>query len=169
MNKNLIIIVLFISFLTFMGCSINKHSPGNVLVEYKNKELGISLKYPSNWKVDKKSILIGNIPSHFSGNTGFFAINVLSSNNKDLEAIVKIEAEKGDYGETPKIEKIVQNAKIGYFIIPSPDQSEEEKQRSCFITDLQNSYTNGDDDFDILILFVDQQHIKDLIESLEYL
>lgn len=107
--------------------------------------------------------------SHYFNDTGFFAFNVLSSNDQDLETIAKNESEKGDYGTTPMIEKIIQNAKVGYLIIPSSDQLPEEKQRSCFVTDLQNIYFSENEEYDILILFADQQHIREIIGSLEYL
>ena len=107
---------------------------------------------------------------HHSGMHGedFHYQEDIQQTRRDLETIAKIESETGDYGLSPMIEKVIHNAKVGYLIIPSPDQSPEEKHRSCFVTALQNIFIDENGEFDTLIIFADQQHIRNIISSLEY-
>ena len=170
MERKFIVSLLIFFVIFLISCSFkNKFLKVAETSLYRNEELGILLKYPADWKANNRSSLLGNLSSHFFGNTGFFAINVIDSNSMDLESIIKKESETGDYGSAPEIKKIIQNAKIGYIILPSNDQSPEEKQRSCFITELQNYFKIDEIEYDMLILFADQKHIHEIINSLEYI
>lgn len=155
----------------FLGCHTKSQIiiDKNSLKDYRNDELKITLKYPSYWKADTSLAYLGNQPSQYSGEDGFFALNILVDNNQDLEILVNKEAESGDYGLTPRIEKTIHNSKVCYYIFPSSDQSSSENKRCCFITELRTIYRDNGINYNILIIFADKGHIQKIIDTLEYL
>jgi TolB protein len=167
--KRFFCFLLLFSFLlcVIIGCFVKEQSIVSEFKDYNNTETRISLKYPSNWKADERIPYLGNQPSRYSGTDGFFAVNVISNEDIDLEAIATREAESGDYGIDPQIKRMIHNARIGYLIFPSSDQRAEEKHRSCFITELRNVYRSNQINYNIFLLFADQDHLMQIIETLE--
>lgn len=167
MNRYISWLLFFIVVLGLVGClHADKKVVAN-LKEYSNPELNVTLQYPSNWKPDEKIPFLGSQPSRYFGIDGFFAINVIDSEEMDLETIAKKEVETGDYGSDPQVKRMIHNARIGYLIVPSSDQRIDENHRSCFITDLRNIYRSNQVNYDTFILFADQEHLMDLIDKLE--
>jgi hypothetical protein len=168
MKKFFYYFLISIFFLSLLGCYfLKKNEIKTEFSEYINNEIKISLQYPSNWKPDEKVAYLGKQPSRYFGSDGFFAVNVISSDDLTLEAIAEKEAQSGDYGQNPQTKRLIHNAKIGYLIIPSADQTKDEKQRGCFITELRNRYRSNQINYDIIILFADQAHLMNLLETLE--
>jgi hypothetical protein len=169
MKRILYFFFLFLYFISLGGCSFKSQNLVAEFREYRNEEVKISLQYPYNWKPDVTLAYLGNQPSRYFGLDGFFAVNVIASDGLSLEVIANQEAQSGDYGQNPQVERVIHNAKIGYLIFPSSDQRNEENQRSCFITELRNIYRSNRINFDILILFADHDHLKQIMETLENL
>jgi TolB protein len=160
-------LVLLIVLLNLWGCFQINEKVSSAMKDYSNPEIKITLQYPSNWKPDEKIPFLGSQPSRYFGTDGFFAINVIDSEDTDLETIAKKEVETGDYGTEPQVKRMIHNARIGYLILPSSDQRADENRRSCFITDLRNIYRSNQINYDTFILFADQEHLMDLIDKLE--
>lgn len=167
MKKLICLYFLFVFLFGIYGCFPKSIKPNNILSEYKNKELNISLKYPSDWKPDNSIPKLGSMPSRYFSEEGFFALNVTMKNSLDLEAVAIREANSGDYGKNPTVERKIHNARIGYLIIPSSDQPISEKLRSCFVAEMRTVYRSNRINFDVILLFSDKEHINSILDSME--
>lgn len=151
------------------SCLFLKKNDATEYIEYRNSDIKIALKYPSHWKPDQNISYLANQPSRFFGSDGFLALNVIASDGASLESIANKEVQSGDYGTNPELKRIIHNAKISFIIYPSSDQSPDENQRSCFITELRNVYRSNRVNYDFFILFSDKEHLMKLVETLENL
>jgi hypothetical protein len=74
-----------------------------------------------------------------------------------------------DFGSTPQIKKFYLNAREAYYVIPSSDQSEEEKGKACMITFYPLPVWIDFAFHDVFILSASKEHIFQITESLEFL
>ena len=134
---------------------------------YQNPILRIQFAYPGNWQ-PKLDGLIQGYPTQYNGPNGFFVINAIAG-QKDLpETIRDICKKDADiFGSNPTITECINNSRLGYYIYPGPDCPINELHPACFVTQLRNPiYYNGQP-CSILMVFSDEQHLNEIISTLE--
>ena len=131
-------------------------------LEYQNQQYRVRFKYPSRWgQIDDE---------RYEGIDGFFQIAAISS-EATLEEVCKNEAfhRLNPYGTNPSISRIKQSGIEGCLILPSSDQPEEMRNQAAFITRYPEPIELQGQLYQYFILWASKPHIRNIIETLEFL
>jgi hypothetical protein len=138
--------------------------PPTPMETYASTQLGITLRYPAAWQSGASTDYL------FSGEDGFF--NVTRSMNQDQTAKEACEAEQvaneknHAYGQHPTLRLLTIDDQPACMLMPSEDQPEQARGLTLLIVQYptQTGKPQG-----LLQLWADQQHIRDLGGSLQFI
>ena len=162
----MLVFPVLLGFVLFNSCKSRSSTSS-----FSSQVYQVKLSYPSSWR----ALSFGESqtePFSFEGNTGFFSLNAkVNEDNSSLLEICEKELTSplNDFGSTPKIQKFYLNAREAYYVIPSRDQSEEEKGKACMITFYPLPVWIDFDFHEVFILSANKDQIFHLTESLEFL
>lgn len=129
---------------------------------YTNAAYRIRLVYPYRWsKIDNE---------RYEGIDGFFQISAISC-NESLEMVSTSEAHHRHkpYGTQPVISKALTVSSESFMIIPSEDQPMEMRGQSALIVKYDSPVEIKDTSYEYLMIWADNNHIKDIAATLEFL
>lgn len=161
-----LVFTILLGFVLFSSCKPRSSTSSFVSEVYQ-----VKLSYPFFWKAlpfEEPQIE----PFSFEGQTGYFSLSA-KKNEESLTLLDicknEVASPLNDFGSAPKIQKFFLNAREAYYIIPSRDQSEEEKGKACMITFYPLPIRIDFDFHDIFILSASKDQIFKITESLEFL
>ena len=134
------------------------------LATYVNREYHIYLKYCSDWKQNY------NYSDRFEGKDGFFQINALDSQGRDIDAVAKQEAshELEPYGSNPQIFNLIIQGQEARLIIPSSDQIEEMNHQAEVIVRYPTPIEIDGGRYNYFLLYADKEHIQDIAKTIRF-
>jgi hypothetical protein len=170
-RKLLWVAVVFVIALVIGFFLFNSHKNPSSRTSFTSQSYQVKLSYPSLWKAlpfEEPQIE----PFSFEGRTGFFSLSA-KKNEEGLSLLEicknEVASPLSDFGSAPKIQKFFLNAREAYYVIPSKDQSEEEKGKACMITFYPLPVWIDFDFHDVFILSASKDQIFQITESLEFL
>lgn len=132
---------------------------------YNSEEYFISLKYPSNWKLNN------SYSNRFDGNDGFFQLSASSGSDLSIDQVVNfsIKHKYKPYGSNPHIKNFKIQGQDARLIFPSPDQPKEIYGQVELIVKYPKPVVKDNETYYYLILWADAEHIEEISKTLKFL
>jgi TolB protein len=122
----------------------------------------ITLRYPSGWQ------FIPGYGIKYGGAGGFFQISAISGPSASLDEIAQGDAYHKllPYGSEPTIEPLEVDGQPARLILPSADQPQAMAGQSGLIVQLPQPIDISGDEYNFLVLWADEQHIRQIAKTL---
>ena len=135
---------------------------------YANPILGVSFRYPSEWKPDTTYGTIGTVAGRYQGKNGFFGIDAIATED-DINMIVdEITNHKlQPYGKQPTVFSMKVDRQEARVIVPSKDQISAKKEVALIIR-YPKPIRIQSQDYSYLVVVTDPGHVKVLADTLEF-
>lgn len=136
----------------------------HAIATYVSEDYKISLKYPSNWRLNPDYF------ERYEGEDGFFQVGAINGENMSIDEVVKIDAfhKLNPYGSNPQIINRTIDGQEARLILPSDDQAEEMKKQAGLIVKYPKAVKIGDSVYYYLILWADKSHIEQIGNTLTF-
>jgi hypothetical protein len=141
-------------------------SPDNSKIAvFRNDEYGISLEYPSNWKVNN-----AYSPGRYEGNDGYFQVSAIAGGQSNIDEVASSDANHKllPYGSTPTIESLIISGQEARLIIPSLDQPTDMNKQASLIIKYPNSIIVNGETYKYFQLWSDKEHIRKIGETIKF-
>jgi len=132
------------------------------VVVYRNNDFGISLEHPGGWEVQAGQ------GTKLAGDDGFFQLSAISGAGANLDQIAEGEAHHRlqPYGSAPTIEVTQVQDHDARVIWPSSDQPQSMRGQAALIVAPPWRLEVSGAEYDFLVLWADQTHIRQLAQTL---
>jgi dienelactone hydrolase len=130
---------------------------------YRDSVLGVHLQYPLGWEAQPGYDL------KYAGPDGFFQLSAIDGAGWTLDEVAQNEAhhKMQPYGSDPTIERLEVDGLEACLILPSADQPEAMNGQAGLIVDLPWQIEISGEKYNYLVLWADQQHIRDIAKTLQ--
>jgi TolB protein len=128
---------------------------------FTSEALNISFLYPLNWNMTSDD--------RYEGEDGFFQVSAVSSNS--IDEVCKNEAyhELKPYGSQPTIVNTSIQGQDACLLFPYPDQPAEMLGQSALIVTYPRPIALEGQTYNFFILWADQNHIREIVNTLTFL
>ncbi len=129
---------------------------------YSDPSYHITLKYPSAWH------FIPGYGIKYGGADGFFQLSAISGPSASIDEIAENDAYHKllPYGSQPTIEPLEIDGQPARLILPSADQPQAMAGQSGLIVQLPEPIAISGDRYNFIILWADEQHIRQIAGTL---
>lgn len=143
--------------------SLNTQSE-NILKTYVNKKYHITLKYPSDWKLNPL------YSERYEGKEGFFQVGAIDGQNLPIDTVADNDAfhQLRPYGSAPKITKLKIQEQEARLILPSEDQPKEMKNQAGLIIKYPKPVKIGNTNYYYFELWADKAHIEQIGKTITF-
>lgn len=138
-------------------------TPSVVWATYSDPTLGITLRHPADWQP------VPGYDRKYAGSDGFFQLSAISSAGATIDQVTEGDAyhKLQPYGSEPTIEPLEVQGQQARLILPSADQPQAMKGQAGLIVHLPQPIEISGHKYDYLILWADQEHIREIAETIE--
>lgn len=139
-------------------------TPSVAWATYSDPTFGITLQYPADWQ---------RVPEYdrkYASPDGFFQLSAIWSAGATIDQVAEDDAHHKlqPYGSEPTIEASLQvQGREARLILPSADQPEAMKGQTGLIVHLPQPIEISGHKYDYLILWADQEHIREIAETIQ--
>ena len=130
---------------------------------YNSSTYRVSFQYPRNWKQVKDQ------PERFRGSDGSFFVSAMSTPSLQEGCRSLANHRLLPYGSKPKIQSLKIQGESACLILPSADQTREQKGESTLIVRYPKPVRVGSGTYSYFMLYADKQHIVEIAKTLKFI
>jgi len=137
-------------------------TPSVAWATYSDPTFGITLQYPADWQP------VPGYDRKYAGPDGFFQLSAIWSAGATIDQVAEDDAHHKlqPYGSEPTIEPLQVQGREARLILPSADQPEATKGQTGMIVHLPQPIEISGHKYDYLILWADQEHVREIAETI---
>jgi hypothetical protein len=137
-------------------------TPSIAWTTYSDAPLGVTLRYPADWRP------VPGYEGRYTGSDGFFQLSAISGAGAMIDQVAEDDAHHRlqPYGSEPTIESLRLQGREARLILPSADQPAAMKGQAGLIVHLPQPIEISGRKYDYLILWADQQHIREIAKTI---
>ncbi|MBD1920881.1 hypothetical protein H6F77_07250 [Microcoleus sp. FACHB-831] len=128
---------------------------------YNSSTYRVSFQYPRNWKQVKDQ------PERFRGSDGSFLVSAMSTPSLQEGCRSLANHRLLPYGSKPKIQNLKIQGQSACLILPSADQTRDQKGESTLIVRYPKPVRVGSGTYSYFMLYADKQHIVEIAKTLK--
>ncbi|GIM29560.1 hypothetical protein CPJCM30710_22260 [Clostridium polyendosporum] len=167
MKKRVFVILLGIVFLSFLFYYQEVNAIKKVddsWNSYSSNIYKISLRYPSNWRINPK------YSNRYEGSDGFFQVGAILGDATSIDKVAEYEINSNlkPYGTSPRISKLSIDGQEARLISPSNDQSQLMNRQSELIIRYPTEIKIHDNKYNYFVLWSDKEHIVEIGNTIKF-
>ena len=138
-------------------------TPSVAWATHADPTFAVTLQHPAHWQS------VAGYDRKYAGTDGFFQLSAISSAGATIDKVAEDDAHHKlqPYGSEPTIEPLQVQGQEARLILPSADQPQAMKGQAGLIVHLPQPIDISGSQYDYLMLWADEEHIRAIAETLE--